>query len=133
MSSREASRTRKASLVMAAGSALLASPVLAVEFKCVGEEKGINSLTGAERVIPVTLHVKILGKKATLQELAGISFAVKESRRAYTLEASLGARAGEYQIRIDKDTGLFNGNMWLLSRANASTQQGKCEEINAGE
>jgi hypothetical protein len=128
----------RASLLMACGFALLARPVLAIEFECVGEEKGINSLTGKETVSPVTLRVVIDGKKATLQELgetgftAPIDFTARESRKAWTLKASLG-RSGEFRFQIDKQTGQFNSESWLLSRANVSTQQGKCEEVaNSG-
>jgi hypothetical protein len=124
------------------GFALLVKPVFAVELKCVGQERGINTLTGVERANPFTYHIVIVNNKATLKELNNISFIVHETDDAYKLKGSIGKDPehsresrllGEFTLQINKHTGLLSGKSWLFSRENVVTKEGRCERIDNGE
>lgn len=124
------------------GYALLVNPAFAVGFKCVGLEKGINSMTGMERVIPISYRVEIINNSATIKELENITFTVEENDNTYILNASIGNESllrpksrllGEYTLKIDKHTLLFSGKSWLFVRENIVTKEGRCEKISDGE
>jgi len=110
----------------------LTAPAFAIEFKCEGQEKGINSMTGKERVLPVTYHIEIIDDQATLEGLDNVIFNVDENDDAYILKAKLGNHKlmGEFGFEINKHTGDFTGESWLLSRENVVTRAGKCERID---
>jgi len=113
----------------------LATPVSATEFKCMGQEKGINTMTGMERVIPISYHIEIINNSATIDVLYNIVFSVDENDDAYILNTSIGKSQllGEFAFQIDKHTGYFKGKSWLLSRDNIVTKEGKCERIEDSE
>jgi len=121
----------KAYVLIVFALAFLASPAFAVEFKCTGQEKGIDTITGKERVIPITYHITIDNDQATIDGFDNIIFAVTESDDSYLLKASIGKSRlmGEQTIRIDKRTGHFDGKSWLLARENVVTKEGKCESM----
>jgi hypothetical protein len=117
----------------------LASESVTVQYKCVGEETGINSMTGAERTLPVTYLIKISGKTATLYSVSDkseLSFSVTERDNAYILYFSIGGEsegedlAGEWTLQIDKDSGALTGTIWLFTPANVGSARGKCELQN---
>ena len=113
------------------GLTFLALPVFAAQYQCTGQEKGINSMTGKERVIPITLQISIVDGKASIKGFDNIVFNVKETPDRYLLKGSIGKSRlmGEYMLQIDKHTGRFKGRSWLLSRHNVDTREGQCERI----
>ena len=115
------------------GLVFLAAPAFAIEFKCEGQEKGINSMTGKERVVPVTYLVEIIDEHATLDGLDNVLFNVNENDDAYILKAKIGESRllGEFGLQIDKKTGDFKGESWLFSRDNIVTREGHCERIDS--
>jgi hypothetical protein len=125
----------RALLVIAIGCTALATPVVAAEYKCTGQEKGINSMTGKERVMPFTYRIRIVKNKATIDGLANVVFKVDETDAAYTLKAAIGKSrvAGEYVLRIDKHTGSLKGKSWLFARDNVTTREGKCARMKDSE
>jgi len=126
---------RRALFQIVVGLTFFATSVSAVEFKCTGQEKGINSMTGDERVIPISYHIEIINDSATIDDFDNVIFSVKEDDGAYMLKASLGESRliGEYALQIDKKTGFFKGKSWLFSRDNIVTKEGKCEKIEGEE
>lgn len=123
------------------GLSVIGKSAFAVEFKCVGKEKGINSMTGRKRVIPVSYHIEIIKNSARIKELDHIDFSVHENRTSYSLKASIEKKKkynkqsrilGEYALLIDKKTGLFKGKSWLFSPNNRVTQEGQCKRIDGG-
>ena len=117
------------------GLTFLATSVFAAEFKCTGKEKGINTMTGLERVTPISYHIEIINNSATIDGLDNIIFSVDENEDAYILKASVGKSRlmGENTLQINKNTGFFEGKSWLFSRDNVVTKEGRCERIKGGE
>jgi hypothetical protein len=107
----------------------LATPVFSVDYKCEGKEKGINTMTGKERIIPITYIIEIAKNSATINDMDNLTFTVNEDDDMYIMQASIGESQllGEYVIRINKKTGSFKGQSWLFSRDNIVTKEGKCE------
>lgn len=106
----------------------LVTPAFSVDYKCEGKEKAINSMTGKERVIPITYIIEIVKNIATISDMDNVTFTVNEDDDTYILQASIGESQllGENVIRIDKNTGDFNGKSWLFSRDNIVTKEGTC-------
>ncbi|WP_455380325.1 hypothetical protein [Acidihalobacter prosperus] len=115
------------------GLSLLAGPAFAVEFTCTGQEKGVNTLTGKETVLPVKYRIKIFKNHATISDFDKIMFNATENKKHYLLKASIGKRRllGEYSFRITKHTGRFESKSWLFSRKNMTTAVGSCEKIKS--
>ena len=112
---------------------LLAKPALAVEFTCTGQEKGVNTLTGKETLLPVKYHIKIFKNHATISDFDKIVFKAKENQKSYLLKASIGKMRllGEYSFQINKHSGRFESKSWLFSRKNITTAVGRCEKIKS--
>ncbi|SPD73384.1 exported hypothetical protein [uncultured Desulfobacterium sp.] len=126
---------KKAFFQIVVGLTFLATSVFAEEFKCTGQEKGINTMTGAERTIPIFYHIEINNNNATIDGIDNINFTVTEDDDTYILKASIGKSRllGEYDLQIDKHTGFFKGKSWLFSRDNIVTKEGKCEKCEDNE
>jgi hypothetical protein len=121
----------KAFFSIIVGWTILINDGVAEEWRCIGEEKAINSMTGVERVIPIDYHITISKNTATIQGLDNVIFSVKEKNENLILFATIGKTRlmGEFTIKISKKNGEFKGKSWLFSRANIDSKKGKCEKM----